>query len=224
MMTMQQDGPIVADEGNTFMSIVPKLGVLLVLLALVPGCTKPAASTSPQRVYVLDDANGKRSLVIRVGAASSTLENGDGDTLASFRRSPEGTEILGTGGKARGRVVSPSSGTYQVLEIAVGAPLFVLTSQADGDMKVTLATGERLYVIKKRDYGYKVLDAAGQVESRVRTRPGKVSVRDSSGATYLSTRQSIPIEAVTVLTLAKLPIDHAAGLALEIMRQHETFK
>ncbi len=84
-------------------------------------------------------------------------------------------------------------------------------------MRLENGSGNLLYKMKRRDYGFKTVDADGRVESRVRVKESKLSLRDATGATTLSTYDVIAPAAFACFTLRELPIEHQAALALGII-------
>lgn len=177
----------------------------------------PVAPPSGARSYVLDSTGGERALVLQLNGDSVVVEDGHRTRLASLRWTPDGIEVEDRNGRHRGRVVKVGTRTFRVLAVS-GATLFELTTEPDGDMKLSDADARRIYEIKRRDYGYKLLDAHGEVAARVRSRLGKLSVRDANGVPFLSTRDPIPLRSLVALVLEQIPLEYAAGLAVAIMR------
>jgi hypothetical protein len=87
--------------------------------------------------------------------------------------------------------------------------------EADGDLEVRDSNEAVLYKLKRRDYGFKIVDGNGESIARVRrSSGGKLSVRDESHLTYLQTRDPIPVEAVALIALPGLSFAEATGLAV----------
>jgi hypothetical protein len=87
--------------------------------------------------------------------------------------------------------------------------------EADGDLEVRDSSDAVLYKLKRRDYGFKIVDEKGEAIARVRrSRNGKLSIRDESHLTYLKTRDAIPVEAVALIALPGLSFAEATGLAV----------
>ena len=98
------------------------------------------------------------------------------------------------------------------------APAYWLRAEPDGDFELQDANRERLYEIKRRNYGFKIVRADGTVESRVRSLGGRTSIRDAEGLTYLKTRDHLPPAATAALSLEQLPFALATGLAVAIVQ------
>lgn len=87
--------------------------------------------------------------------------------------------------------------------------------EADGDLEVRDSNDAVLYKLKRRDYGFKIIDEKGEPIARVRrSNDGKISIRDESHLTYLKTRDAIPVEAVALIALPGLSFAEATGLAV----------
>jgi hypothetical protein len=89
--------------------------------------------------------------------------------------------------------------------------------EADGDLEVRDSSESVVYKLKRRDYGFKILDGKGQSIARVRrSSDGKLSIRDENHLTYLKTRDAIPIEAAALIALPGLSFAEATGLAVAV--------
>ena len=79
-----------------------------------------------------------------------------------------------------------------------------------------------LNVGKDRSYGMKVVNGADEIESRIRNRPPRISIRDRDGNRYLRAKGDLPSIAVAALTLESVPFPFAVGLAVALTRgDHE---
>lgn len=148
-----------------------------------------------------------------------TLEDGDGDLVAAFRLAGELLEVEAANGERVGVVARSEDrpGGLRVLQVPGGTPLYELRPEPDGDVKLTDAAGRLLYELKLRDYGFKVVDAQGSVESRVRARPEKISIRNPAGVTVLTTREPIPPLAAACISLREFPLEYAGALAVAVI-------
>ena len=162
--------------------------------------------------------NGELAFLLRPAGGAVEVRDGAGQTLAIFRLRQRGIDIEDIQGRALARAVPPSQERgFSVLDPTVGAPRVSLHREPDGDIEVRDGDGARLYTLKKRSYGFKVLLASGEVESRVRSGDRKVSIRDREGVTLLSTRDPLPADAAAALSLERVPFDWAAGLAIAMI-------
>ena len=197
-------------------------GVWTTIIVAFAACTLACAG-NPLRLpseatrYVLDGPDGERALVLRLKSDVVVVEDGHYKQLAILRWAQDGVTVEDGNGRNRGRVVKIDAGKYRVVASS-GSTLFELTSEPDGDIKLIDGDARRVYVIKRRNYGYKLLDAHGVVAARIRSRQGKLSVRDANGVTFLSTRDPIPLKSLVALMLEQIPLEYAAGLAVAIMR------
>lgn len=91
--------------------------------------------------------------------------------------------------------------------------------EPDGDLRFEESGGVVLYKLKARDYGVKVVDAAGR-EQKVRRRDGKTSI-SADGETWLSTRDVLSPAAAGAFAMQDFPIEIRAGIALALMRWPE---
>ncbi len=195
--------------------------VWILLLASAAGCAQRPAGEEiglpPQIEFWTADKT--RAFVLEAKDGAIRVENGTGTLLAVLRVGEESLEIENGVGGEIGLVVPPSDEHrgVRILGPDRGRALFEFRSEPDGDFKVKNAKGRTLYNIQKRDYGLKVVKRNGKVESRIRSEPGKISVRDRNGTTFLHTRDRLPEEAVAALVLDGLPFEYAAGLAVAIL-------
>ena len=87
--------------------------------------------------------------------------------------------------------------------------------EADGDLEVRDSSEAVVYKLKRRDYGFKIVDGKGEPIARVRrSSDGKLSIRDESHLTYLKTRDAIPVEVAALIALPGLSFAEAMGLAV----------
>ena len=87
--------------------------------------------------------------------------------------------------------------------------------ESDGDLEVRDSREAVVYKLKRRDYGFKIVDEKGKSIARIRrSSDGKLSIRDDSHLTYLKTRDPIPIEAVALIALPGISFAEATGLAV----------
>jgi hypothetical protein len=165
-----------------------------------------------------DAADGQVSFQLEPGDGEIEVENGAGDRLAGLRLEGDHIEITDDERRPMGSVVrvsAPRPG-FRVLDPDGRTTVVSLRREPDGDLIVEDAAGERLYIVKQRDYGFKTVDRRGKLENKVRVKDSKVSVRDASGDTYLSTRDPISPEAVAVMVLDDVRFGHAVALGVAV--------
>jgi hypothetical protein len=147
------------------------------------------------------------------------LEGAHGELLARFAMDGGRLRVEREPHEAAGFIAPPGEGArgLQVLDGSGGKLMYQLLREPDGDMRLEDDAGKLLYKLKLREYGFKTVDASGAVQSRVRVKPGKVSLRDATGQTTLSTEDEIPPAAAACFTLVDLPLAYQTGLALGII-------
>jgi hypothetical protein len=146
-------------------------------------------------------SDGSGALLVRLDREKSAVVtfDGRGRRIGEVRTRKDDGEIL-----------------YEWFESAE-APLLGLERETDGDFELEDAAGETIYELKRRSYGFKVVDAEDETVLRVRlSESGKISVRDANDVTYLTTRDRLPIEAATVWSLPELDFARASALAVAI--------
>ena len=164
------------------------------------------------------DAAGERLFRIEPDGGDVRIEDASGSPLVILRAEAGGLTISDGRGRSQG-IVRPLERRpgFRVSKGKGGETVLELRFEPDGDLSLRAPGGERLYQVKRRDYGFKVLDAQGRLQSKIRSRLNKTSVRNASGKTYMSTRDSIPAAAVAALALDDVRFAHAAALCVAIM-------
>lgn len=197
----------------------PNRVAALWLAALVLGCGTPGPYDMPHDFEGANDKTAFQLEARRDGVV--VVENGQGEKLYELKLEAEGVSVQGAHGEALGRVVPLAAGRGYAVMDATGREIYKLLLEADGDFKLRSADGRNLYVGKLRSYGFKVLNAAEEVESRVKVRSGRVSIRDGADNKYLSAKIANPQPlALAVLTLQDIPFSYAAGLSVALTRDH----
>jgi hypothetical protein len=165
------------------------------------------------------DAAGEVSFRIKPEDGDVRVEDDDGDLLVELRAQAAGLAI--SSGRRDLGLVQPLEGRpgFRVVTEQGGDTVLELRIEPDGDLSLRDGAGEHLYKAKRRDYGFKILDAEGNVQAKVRSRSRstKTAVRNAAGETYLSTRDPIPAAAVATLALDDVRFAHAVALAVAIV-------
>ncbi|MFQ5515448.1 MAG: hypothetical protein ACE5FG_13575 [Myxococcota bacterium] len=198
---------------------LPDLLLLAVGLACASGAPTLPVPAELAHGIELDGSGGEDLLQIDPRRKGFTLSDASGHSLARFRIEPDAVRIETPAGQLRARVLRPVDATPEIRIVAGSGDerLYTLIREPDGDLRLVGASGELLYEIKQRRYGLKVTDAAGQLDSKVRVKPDKISIRNALGRTMASTRDPIPPVAAACLALRTLDIGYRAGLALAII-------
>ena len=104
---------------------------------------------------------------------------------------------------------------YRMTDEPKGALRSELRIEKDGDFRLLQPDGTVAYLLKRRAYGFKLVDGEGEAILRVRqSGSGKLSIRDANDLTYLKTRDPIPVEAVALLAIPEISFAEATGLAV----------
>ena len=193
------------------------MALVLATLSCATSSGKGGALADARRVDFLA-ADGKVGIRIDPRDGLVRVEGRRGTALATVRGEGDRLAVADANGRTVYYVERPGSEERRlhVRSAADERVVYELKLDPDGDLKVRDESGRRISAAKRRDYGYKVVSGDGETVARVRARSGKISVRDPSGATYLSTRASIPPDAVALLILEALPIEAAAGLGVAL--------
>ena len=146
----------------------------------------------------IDDARGAPLVVLRAEAGALSIWDGRSRHLGLVQP------------------LEQRSG-FRLLTREGGETVLELRAEPDGDLSLLTSLGARLYEVKRRNYGFKVVGAQGRLQSKIRSRSTKTSVRNASGETYLWTRDSIPAAAVAALALDGVRFEHAAALCVAIV-------
>lgn len=91
--------------------------------------------------------------------------------------------------------------------------LYILRRQNDGDYKLEDAADREIYRIKQRDYGFEIETPTKQSLYKIKVKDGKVSLRDASDQTILSTRSPLSPIAMACFGFEALSREQQAGLA-----------
>ncbi len=146
----------------------------------------------------LEDAREQLSARLTLEGERLRIENERGETLGFVQPS------------------RAKAGSFAVLEADGRTLRYELEREADGDLTLEGAGGENLYELKKRDDGYRIEEVSGALESRVKARPEKISLRNARDETFLSTRDPFSAAAAAAISLDKVEFPFAAGLAVAI--------
>jgi len=180
-----------------------------------------------------------------LGGAGSTsplsevrFESGIDRVAFEFSPSRDGVDVVGRDRRSLHRIefdddrlviIDPSAGAVAaVTRLPIGAHRGYrladandegfrseIRIEADGDLEVRDSNEAVVYKLKRRDYGFKVVDGNGESIARIRrSSSGKLSIRDGNHLTYLQTRDAIPVEAMALIALPGLSFAEATGLAV----------
>lgn len=104
---------------------------------------------------------------------------------------------------------------YRMTDESKGSLRSELRIEKDGDLRLLQPDDTVAYRLKRRAYGFKLVDGEGEAILRVRlSGDGKLSIRDANNLTYLKTRDPIPVEAAALLAIPGLSFAEATGFAV----------
>lgn len=204
------------------MKIVRTAAILALLTSFSIGasrCTPAGREIQLDHAIEFDGLDSARVMKLVPRRERVKLEDANGELLARFTLDAGRLRVERAPRELAGFVVPAGEGGrgLQILDARGGKLIYQLVREPDGDLKLEDGNRKLLYKMKLRDYGFKTVDAGGAVQSRVRVKPGKVSLRDATGRTTLSTGEEIAPAAVACFTLRDLPLEYQTGLALGII-------
>ncbi len=203
------------------MKIVRTTAILALLTLFSIGASRcgPAGGIQLDHAIKFDGLDSARVMKLVPRGERVKLEDANGELLASFTLEAGRLRVERASRELAGFVVPAGEGGrgLQILDARGGKLIYQLVRQPDGDLQLEDHGHNVLYVLKLRDYGFKTVDADGAVQSRVRVKPEKISLRDASGRTTLFTRDAIPAPAMACFTLGDLSLEFQTGLALGVI-------
>lgn len=166
-----------------------------------------------------DSSDPQASLELVPKHQNVELEEADEDIVARYRLTDGHIEVQTASGAIAGYIgpLEQNEPGFAILKQPGGPALYRLRLEPDGDLKLQDANGQVLYKLKRRDYGLKVVRANDELESRVRIKGEKTSVRNADGETVFSTRDPLPLATAACLSLVDFPLEFGAGLGLAII-------
>ena len=190
------------------------------LLATALGCAHAPEGEGIRLsgAIAFEDHDGQLAFRIEPAGEAIRVEDAGGKALAVLRLRRDGLAIADAAGQLAGVVLPPSGEGRELRIVSPGerSVLFALRYEPDGDLRVVDAAERLVCEAKRRDYGFKVVDSEGRLETKVRIRPDKVSLRNSAGVTFLSTRDAIPPASAAALAFESLRFELAAGLSVAL--------
>ncbi|MCI0650819.1 MAG: hypothetical protein L0Z55_02925 [Planctomycetes bacterium] len=162
-----------------------------------------------------DGVDGKKLFKLDPGATDVELEDREGNDVAEYRI--RGDSLAMTSGATTTLFERANDGAILVRAEAASATRYKLVPEPDGDAILEDYSRNLRLELKKRDYGYKIVDGGGVERFKVRIRDGKTSIRDPNDQTILSSRDELPALAAACFALDGLPCEVQAGLALAVV-------
>ncbi len=174
--------------------------------------TSTAASWGPVLAAKIkvEDGLGKLAFSIKPEDDGAKLVDASDHEIARFNLKGDKLKVKDSADRVLGYVTG-SYGKYHLKDQQQKTVLFELQRQADGDWKMEDGHEKLLYKIKKREYGFEIEDAYAQSLAKVKTKDGKVSLRDASDKTRYATHSS----AASPLLMACLGLDQVGDLPMK---------
>ncbi|MBE9080027.1 hypothetical protein IQ241_22505 [Romeria aff. gracilis LEGE 07310] len=161
-------------------------------------------------------ADGSERFSIKFKPDGAKLVDGEDRELARFTLDADRKiKIKDAEDSVLGYVVS-QDGYWKLENAEQTEELFILRQQPDGDLKLEDGRDRALYRIKLRDYGYEIETPEKQSLYKVKAKEGKISLRDASDQTVLSTRSAILPAAVACFGFDELTPEQQAALAYAV--------
>ncbi len=162
------------------------------------------------------DADGHRVFELKPEPDGAKLVGPDEKEMARYHVKDHTLKIKDAEDVVLGHIVRVDD-HYKVEDPERKTVLFKLAAQGDGDWTVENGNQERLYRIKKRDYGYEIELPNDESVAKAKLKEGKHSLRNAQDVTLYSTKDHASTLGVACLGLEKinsLPI--RLGLLLQM--------
>lgn len=166
------------------------------------GESKSAQKKLAERIN-LKDADGKRVFEIKPESNGAKLVGADDKEIARYTASDHTLKIKDAADKVLGHIVRQED-HYKVEDADRKHVLFKIALKSNGDWSVEDGKQERLYRIKKRDYGYEIESPAEVSLAKVKLKEGKTSLRNAKDVTLYSTKDHISQTGLACVALDKI--------------------
>ena len=173
------------------------------------GQAKAAPKQLSERIN-LKNADGQRTLEIKPESNGAKLAGTDDKEIARYSVSEHTLKIKDAADKVLGHIVRHDD-AYKIEDADRKNVLFKIAGKSNGDWSVEDGQQERLYRIKKRDYGFEIESESGASLAKVKLKDGKTSLRNAKDETLLSTKDH-----VSQLGLACVALDKIASEPLRL--------
>jgi len=207
------------NRSNPVRSMVTLVAVLILASLGTQPCGVPGEELKLDHAISFDGPDGERLMKLVPRGERVKLEDANGELVVRLRLEAGRLRIERAPRELVGFIVpgAEDGNELRVLDSRGGLVLYRLFREPDGDLRLMSRWNKTLHKAKKRDYGFKTVDAADQVQTRVRVKGSKLSIRDAAGKTVLSTEDALPPAAAACFTLSHLSIEYQTGLALGII-------
>ena len=176
------------------------------------------ASTVPQST--LDKIKFKQDdtelFSIKYKDDGAKLVDASGAEIARFTLDDSGkVKIKDPADSVLGYIVS-QPGKWKVENADQTKELYIFRRQDDGDYKLEDGADTQIYRIKVRDYGYEIETPDKQSLYKVKQKENKISLRDASEQTVLSTKDAVVPVAIAPFGFDVLTREQQAALSFAV--------
>ncbi|MBW4488464.1 MAG: hypothetical protein KME12_11805 [Trichocoleus desertorum ATA4-8-CV12] len=177
----------------------------------VAATSEPSTSTSESIKFKQED--GAEAFVLRFMPDGAKLVNGKNQELVRLNvDGQQKIKIKNATDQVLGYVV-PENDYWKLKNSDQSQELYVVRRQNDGDYKLETGTNQLVYRIKVRDYGFEIETPQKQSLYKVKVKEGKVSLRNASDQTVLSTKSNLAPIAIAPFGFDKLSQEQQVALA-----------
>lgn len=207
------------------------LAALAALSLAVASCGSQPAPTGAQATQPVTAPASPRPML----PSKVKLADGSGAVRWSIEPKPDGAKLLDAQDREVARYVWSASGRIKARDAAdetlgsialrpgkltIDDPdkraRFALQRQDDGDWKLEDAGDAKLMVIKRRDYGWKVVDAAETLVAKARMRGDEATLEDPAKDTVVASDDGLEPLELACFALDPLEPWQRAGLVLAL--------
>ena len=144
------------------------------------------------------------------------MEDASGAELARFTIDESGkVKIKDAADVVLGYIVS-QPGYWKVENADQTQELYIFRRQDDGDYKLEDGANTQIYRVKMRDYGYEIETPDKQSLYKVKQKENKISLRDASEQTVLSTKAAVMPVAIAPFGFDVLTREQQAALSFAV--------
>lgn len=151
----------------------------------------------------LKKADGQRAFEIKPESNGAKFVGPDDKEIARYSVSEHTLKVKDASDKVLGFIVRHGD-AYKVEDADRKNVLFKIAGKESGDWSVENGKQERLYRLKKRDYGIEIELESGMSLAKVKLKDGKTSLRNAKEETQLSTKDHISQLGFACLALDKI--------------------
>ncbi|MFM9965190.1 MAG: hypothetical protein ACKV2Q_28665 [Planctomycetaceae bacterium] len=149
------------------------------------------------------DADGHRVFELKPEPNGAKLVGPDEKEITRYHVKDHTLKIKDADDVVLGHIVRVDD-HYKVEDAERKTVLFKLAAQSDGDWTVENGKQERLYRIKKRDYGFEIELPNDESFAKAKLKEGKRSLRNAQDATLYSTKDHASTLGLACLGLEKI--------------------